>query len=131
MRELKIGDNVIFNQMFVEQFIEETTGKSRELDRYQKIVMEGIDQIGIIKEIDLDSLSKTMSFNYDLLLSFIENNLDFRFFPISWEEADQISNAKNLQVFFEGLQILFLWKLGRSRKSQDFQSLVLPKEITV
>jgi hypothetical protein len=55
MNQLSEGINVIFNQLFIEQFIEETSGKSKELDKYRQIVMGGIEQIGVVKEIDKSS----------------------------------------------------------------------------
>jgi hypothetical protein len=62
MNKLNVGDSVVFNQMFIEQFIEETSGKSNELDKYRQIVMGGIEQIGIIKEIDLENNMITVSY---------------------------------------------------------------------
>lgn len=62
MNKLNVGDSVVFNQMFIEQFIEETSGKSNELDKYRQIVMGGIEQIGIIKEIDLENNMVTVSY---------------------------------------------------------------------
>jgi len=62
MNKLNVGDSVVFNQMFIEQFIEETSGKSNELDKYRQIVMGGIEQVGIIKEIDLEKNMVTVSY---------------------------------------------------------------------
>lgn len=62
MKQLSVGDNVIFNQMFIEQFIEETSGKSKELDKYRQIVMGGVEQVGIIKEIDSENNMITVSY---------------------------------------------------------------------
>jgi hypothetical protein len=62
MNQLSEGNNVIFNQMFIEQFIEETSGKSNELDKYRQIVMGGIEQIGIVRKIDLDTNMVTVSY---------------------------------------------------------------------
>jgi hypothetical protein len=51
-----------------------------------------------------------MSFNYGLILEFIENDLNFTYFPISWTEDSQVSNAKNFRIFKEGLIALMKWR---------------------
>lgn len=62
MEQIQVGDYVIFNQMFIEQFIEETSGKGKELEKYQKIIMAGVDQVGIVKNIDNSSNMVTISY---------------------------------------------------------------------
>ena len=47
---LKVSDKVTFDSDSVDQFIQETSGKSKELDQYQKLVLAGINQVGVVKE---------------------------------------------------------------------------------
>ena len=47
--DLIIGDSVIFDSQQIEPFISETNG-SKDLQQYQKIVLGGIEQIGIVKD---------------------------------------------------------------------------------
>ena len=37
----------------------------------------------------------------------IKKKKSFKYYPIIWREDDQISNAKNLTIFFSALKILF------------------------
>ncbi|AAT88260.1 hypothetical protein ATY41_12005 [Leifsonia xyli subsp. xyli] len=51
-----------------------------------------------------------LSFNYELILDLIRRRVDFRYEPITWREEDQVSNARNVRVFSEGLGILARWR---------------------
>lgn len=51
MINLSIGDKVIFNLDYIDSFKQETTGVSKELDKYQEIVLNGINEIGTLKSI--------------------------------------------------------------------------------
>lgn len=53
-----------------------------------------------------------LSFNYELILDLVKRNAPFRFEPITWSETDQTSNARNVTIFAEALQILTRWRLG-------------------
>lgn len=44
-----LGESVIFNRDYIEDFISETNA-SEELRQYQKIILAGIDQAGVVKE---------------------------------------------------------------------------------
>ncbi|MBJ01160.1 MAG: dolichyl-phosphate mannose synthase [Halobacteriovoraceae bacterium] len=65
-----------------------------------------------LRSINLATLSNTFNFNVDLLLNFYSNKASIDFFPITWTETDQISNAKNLNVALGMLNSLLLWRLG-------------------
>lgn len=58
----------------------------------------------------LDLFSDELTFNMDLLQYLIVNKKQIYFFPISWIESDQISNAKIFKVGFNALKSLFRWR---------------------
>ena len=67
---------------------------------------------------DLDSrnylrFGDRLSFNYELLLDLIRRRVRFRYLPITWREEDQVTNARNVRVFSEGLSILARWRFRR------------------
>jgi hypothetical protein len=75
-------------------------------------------------------MNDSMSFNYELLLAFISHKEPFEYFPICWSESDQVSNARNVSVFFEGIKILFNWKRGKIDGEIEDSSIKFPLEIT-
>lgn len=48
---LKPGDKVTFDSDNIETFIAETSGENPEIKQYQKLVLAGVNQVGVIKEI--------------------------------------------------------------------------------
>lgn len=54
-----------------------------------------------------------LSFNYELILDLVGRGIDFRYLPITWREEDQVSNARNVRVFTDGLAILARWRFRR------------------
>lgn len=48
--QLKIGDRVTFDKNQIELFKAETSSENQAIKQYQKLVLGGIDQIGIVKE---------------------------------------------------------------------------------
>ena len=82
-----------------------------------------------IKKLDVDILTDEMSFNYELLLKFVGHDLTFKYFPISWSEHSQVSNARNSRVFIEGLMALVRWRLRLCRQSQVIVCHKLPSEL--
>lgn len=48
---LKSGDKVTFDSDKVETFIAETSGDKPEIKQYQKLVLAGVNQVGVIKEV--------------------------------------------------------------------------------
>jgi glycosyltransferase involved in cell wall biosynthesis len=54
-----------------------------------------------------------MSFNYELLLNLIDRKVDFAYIPITWREEDQVSNARNFNVFKTALINLYNWRFGK------------------
>lgn len=49
-QRIKIGDKVTFDNDKVEVFKAETNLANKEIQQYRKLVLAGIDQIGIVKE---------------------------------------------------------------------------------
>jgi len=62
---MKTGDKVTFNSDLVAHFIHETTNVSIEIDQYQKIVLRGVKEVGVILK--------------------IEDNMIFVSYPDGWE----------------------------------------------
>lgn len=54
-----------------------------------------------------------ITFNIDLLLHYFSRRAKLVYEPITWSEADQVSNARNLQVGSTAVRKLVRWRLGR------------------
>ncbi|MCZ2829744.1 glycosyltransferase family 2 protein [Modestobacter sp. VKM Ac-2986] len=54
-----------------------------------------------------------LTFNYELILDLVARRVRFAFVPITWREEDQVSNARNWNIFRTALRNLALWRLGR------------------
>lgn len=54
-----------------------------------------------------------LTFNYELLLDLIKRKINFGYVPITWREEDQVSNARNWNIFRTALVNLFQWRLGK------------------
>lgn len=66
---------------------------------------------------EVQSFSDSFTFNMDLLLHLYAVGAKVRFFPITWRETDQVSNASNLRVGWGALRTLLRWRLGLARVS--------------
>lgn len=69
-----------------------------------------------IADLDLDhvdSFGNSLSFNYELLLDLVRRRIPFTYHPITWSESDQVTNARNVRIFTQGLLILLRWRAGR------------------
>jgi hypothetical protein len=60
-----------------------------------------------LKQIKYQAFGDSLTFNYELLLAMVDLNLPFEYVPIQWRDVDQVSNARNLKIFTQGLKILF------------------------
>lgn len=69
--------------------------------------------VELLRQIDLRTLGRGFSFNFELLLSFIDHRQPFEFYPITWRETDQTSNARNLRVAASMLSSWARWVTGR------------------
>lgn len=48
--QIKVGDKVTFDNDKIEVFKAETNLDNKEIQQYRKLVLSGIDQVGIVKE---------------------------------------------------------------------------------
>lgn len=66
-----------------------------------------------------------LTFNYELLLDLIRRKVNFAYYPITWREEDQVSNARNFNIFKIGLINALKWRFGGlkyapSKKPEDY-----------
>jgi dolichol-phosphate mannosyltransferase len=52
-----------------------------------------------------------LTFNYELILDLVARKVRFAFVPITWREEDQVSNARNWNIFRTALVNLLRWRL--------------------
>jgi glycosyltransferase involved in cell wall biosynthesis len=73
-----------------------------------------------------------MTFNIDLLLNYFTKHTKIKFVPITWEESDQVSNARNLTIGKIALRQLFRWRFGMTKFAEpapeEYQSKPYRKE---
>ena len=50
-KQIKIGDKVTFDNDKVEIFKAETSSPDKAIQQYQQLVLGGIDQVGVVKEL--------------------------------------------------------------------------------
>lgn len=71
-----------------------------------------------------------LTFNFELLLDLVRRKVNFAYLPITWREEDQVSNARNFNIFKTALVNLGQWRLGKKydhvKKAKDYQC----KEVT-
>ncbi len=56
-----------------------------------------------------------LTFNYHMIVRSIANGWNMRFFPLSWREADQVSNVKLVSQSLRVLRLPFAYRFGRKR----------------
>ena len=69
-----------------------------------------------LRDLDRDAylrFANQLSFNYELILDLVRRRVRFAYVPITWREEDQVSNARNVNVFKTGLLNLARWRLRR------------------
>lgn len=59
-----------------------------------------------------------MTFNIDLLLDYYTKHTKLKFLPITWEESDQVSNARNMTIGKTAIRQLFRWRFGLTKFAQ-------------
>lgn len=57
-----------------------------------------------------NNFPNSLGFNYSLILDLTKRKIPFKYIPITWQEENQISNTKNISIFFEALRILLFSK---------------------
>ena len=67
-----------------------------------------------------------LTFNYYLILVIVARNHSIRFFPLTWREDDQVSNANLSRM---GLQILRLLgaRIANRQKFQEAEHRAIPR----
>lgn len=60
-----------------------------------------------------------LTFNFELLLFLISKKANLLFFPITWRESDQVSNARNFNVAKIAFINLMKWRFGTLRYNQQ------------
>lgn len=54
-----------------------------------------------------------LTFNFELLLDLVKRDINFAYLPITWREEDQVSNARNWNIFRTALVNLIQWRFGK------------------
>jgi len=70
-----------------------------------------------------------LTFNFELLLDLVKRKVNFAYYPITWREEDQVSNARNWNIFSTALKNLVQWRLGKSYKQTKKESDYRCKEV--
>jgi len=70
-----------------------------------------------------------LTFNFELLLDLIKRKVNFAYHPITWREEDQVSNARNWNIFRTALVNLFEWRFGKTYKQTKTDTDYQCKEI--
>ena len=65
------------------------------------------------------NFGNSLTFNYELLLDLVNRKVLFNYVPIHWKETDQVSNARNWNIFWNALRILFSRWSAKERKSES------------
>lgn len=66
-----------------------------------------------------------LTFNFELLLDLVKRKVNFAYMPITWREEDQVTNARNWNIFNTALINLFQWRFGKkytsTHTSEDYK----------
>jgi dolichol-phosphate mannosyltransferase len=66
-----------------------------------------------------------LTFNFELLLDLVKRKVKFAYVPITWREEDQVSNARNFNIFGTALKNLLSWRMGhtysQTKRPEDYQ----------
>lgn len=101
---------------------------------YSLVTLRKCDDLGsglnVFALSDLDKntylhFADKLTFNYELLLDLIARKVQFTYLPITWREEDQVSNARNFNIFNTALVNLFRWRFRLDTtpkiKARDYQ----------
>mgnify|MGYP000882871193 FL=1 len=76
------------------------------------------------------SFADKLTFNFELLLDLVKRNVNFAYLPITWREEDQVSNARNWNIFRTALINLLQWRLGKTsdlnKTENDYRCKEMP-----
>lgn len=60
-----------------------------------------------------------LTFNYELILDLVTRKVNFAYIPITWREEDQVSNARNMNIFKTALLNLSNWRFKKHMLSEQ------------
>lgn len=115
--KLRIMGNVALNSVFTLV----TRRKTKDLGSGLNVF-----NLTAFRESEYLSFSDNMTFNIDLLLFFFRRRLLTVNMPITWIEADQISNARNFTIAMQALKKLMRWRVEVHPSSKSTQGLYDP-----
>lgn len=56
-----------------------------------------------------------LTFNYELILDLVKRKVNFAYMPITWREEDQVSNARNINIFSTALKNILEWRFNLNK----------------
>lgn len=62
--------------------------------------------VNSLMQIKYSQFPNNLAFNYSLLISLVKSKADFIYYPITWREYGQVSNTRNLDIFWKAILIL-------------------------
>lgn len=80
-------------------------------------------RVSDLEKVEIRKCSDSFTFNMDLLLGFLKQGLSILYVPITWTEADQISNAKTFKVGLIALVTLLKWRFGNNKTSTKYTNI--------
>ena len=85
-----------------------------------------------LKDLDKNTyleFADKLTFNFELILDLVKRKVNFAYVPITWREEDQVSNARNWNIFRTALVNLLEWRLGKKPVSTHTPADYQCKEI--
>ena len=88
---------------------------------YSVFAMKSLTDLGsglnlfALSDLDQDrylNFADKLTFNYELILDLVQRKVNFAYVPITWREEDQVSNARNVNIFKTALVNLWEWRIG-------------------
>lgn len=70
-----------------------------------------------------------LTFNYELILDLVKRKVNFAFYPITWREEDQVTNARNWNIFRTALVNVLRWRIGLN-PNNDVRESYTCKEVS-
>jgi len=70
-----------------------------------------------------------LTFNYELILDLVKRKVNFAYVPITWREEDQVSNARNMNIFKTALSNLSDWRFNKNIETSKKASTYKCKEV--
>ena len=70
-----------------------------------------------------------LTFNFELLLDLVKRRVNFAYMPITWREEDQMTNARNFNIFKTALINLAQWRVGKNQTHINKASHYQCKEV--